>query len=81
MLINKCVHVQSLFDIDQVSDKLDFYNDRIASRDLGRSDAHKQQEQINHRSIGTKYIIYYIDTILAFYLQSTSKWFSINIYL
>ena len=59
MFINKYMHVQSLFDIDQVSDKLDFYNDRIASGDLGRSDAHKQQEQINHRSIGTKHILYY----------------------
>ena len=53
------MHVQSFSNTDQVSDKLDFYNDRIASEDLGRSDAHKQEEQINHRSIGKKHIIYY----------------------
>ena len=59
MFTNKCVHVQSLYFIDQVSDKLDFYNDRIASGDLGRRDAHTQADDINRHSIGMKHMIYF----------------------
>ena len=59
MFINKYIHAHSLYDIDQVSDKLDFYNDRIASGDLGRRDAHTQADHIDRNSIGTKHTIYY----------------------